>query len=196
MRILLLFIFVFVYSGLSAQEFEIVKEVSVHDYQNNPVVWQQMKEMSGGIVLIRDTCKSVRTRKSAWFNFDYNNHNDPRRIAFDKAAEKMDISIARRLPKDILQILKQHLEKKRKIQGFFIYVDFDKEGAILSVSIRISEEIYEQMTEEQLKRLFLNIKKEKITLTKFYNFMGEKTIQCTGSDIFWLIEKGKLKLPR
>lgn len=200
MKILLLFIFVFVISGVSAQEFEIEKEYSIHDYQNNPVYLKGLKEKSGGIITIRDACKSVQARVSAWLNFDYNNHNDPQRTAYDKASKRVGISIARRLPKDVLQILKQHLKKKRKLQMFFINADFDEEGTILSVSIKVSEEIYEQMTEEQIKRCFLEIKKEKATrMTKFYNFYNftqKNAVQSCRAEIFSLIEKRKLRLPR
>lgn len=151
-KIFLLLVSVFIVFGVSAQELDIKKEYSIHDYQNNPTLLKSIKERSGGVVYIKDTCKSIRAQANAWYNFDYNDEFNPLRIAFDKAGDKTRLALARREPKDILQILKQHLEKKRKLQAFFINIYFDKKGNILSLGFILSEEIYEQMSEEQIKK--------------------------------------------
>lgn len=195
MKTILLLILLCLVLGVQSQNLKMEKEFG----SERKACWDSLTyrlEYGNGIYRIKDTCDAVLASDYSFAdsNFDENNEDDSCRIVYENAREVWEIQCIKALPGDILQKLVQHAKCYPNLDFCLAFIEFDREGRIIYVSLAMLGVLFESMTKEQIERFYRVIKEMKVPLTRFFDFPDEKSSASDYIDFLTPILEGKVTL--
>ena len=181
--------------GVQSQNLKMEKEFG----SERKACWDSLTyrlEYGNGIYRIEDISDAVLVSGYSYadHNFDYNNEDDSCRITYDKVKEIWNIQCIKALPEDVLQKLVRHAEQYPNLNFCIAFLNFDREGKIIYVSLQMYGVLFESMTKEQIERFYRAIKEMRVPLTRFFDFPDEKSSASGGIDFLTPILEGKVTL--